>query len=203
MGCAVLEDDSDDGASLPNGSAARPLRFGGLDPEITRNVAVDRTHPEKVPHLCRPTALPATDKVCRIVDFGLTSLEIRATAGLRGGRLRSALARSDCVLRTKQGVHADAAFRTGVPLLALCADDPAVLEKGTTRSKADQSVPPRITRGPLQNLPDQAASARIKRGTILDAWPRDWDSATWPNADAGFIKAYQDILRIFEEARTA
>lgn len=203
MECAVREDDGDDGAARPKAGGARPLQFGVLGREITCSVAADGTLPGAAASLCRPTALQATNKVCRIVDLDLASLEIHSTAGLRGGRLRSTLSESDCVLRTKQGVHADAAFRTGVPSLSQCAGDPAVLEKSTASAGAHRFVTPRIPHRPLKDLPDQAAPRTVKRGTPFGDWPRDWDSAIWPNANAGLFKAEQDMLRGPEKARTA
>jgi hypothetical protein len=137
------------------------------------------------------------------VDLDLASLEIRMTAGLGGGRLRFALSESDCVLRTKQGVHADAAFRTGVPSLSQCAGDPAVLEKSTASAGAHRFVTPRIPHRPLKDLPDQAAPRTVERGTPFGDWPRDWDNAIWPNTNAGLFKAEQDMLRGPEKARTA
>ena len=203
MECALREDDSDDGAARPKARGARPSGFGVLDREITRNVAVDGTLPGAAASLCRPTTLPATEKVCRIVDLDLASLEIRMTAGLGGGRLRFALSESDCVLRTKQGVHADASFRTGVPSLSQCAGDPAVLEKSTASAGAHRFVTPRIPHRPLKDLPDQAAPRTVERGTPFGDWPRDWDNAIWPNTNAGLFKAEQDMLRGPEKARTA
>jgi hypothetical protein len=203
MECAVREDDGDDGTALPKGRGARPSGFGVLDREVIRNVAVDRTLPGAAASLCRPTAPPATDKVCRIVDFDLASLEIRTTAGLGGGGLRFPLSVSDHVLRTGQVVLAGSAFRTGVPFLTLCAGDPAVLEKSTASAGAHRFVTPCIPHRPLKNLPDQAAPRTVERGTPFGDWPRDWDSAIRPNANPGFIKADQDILRGPEEARTA
>ena len=203
MECALREDDSDDGAARPKARGARPSGFGVLDREITRNVAVDGTLPGAAASLCRPTTLPATEKVCRIVDFDLASLEIRMTAGLGGGHLRFPLSESDCVLWTEQVVLAGSAFRTVRPSLTLCAGDPAVLEKSTASAGAHRFVTPRIPHRPQQDLPDLAARAVVRRRTTLGEWPRDWNCAIWPNANAGFIKSDQDSLRCLEKAQTA
>jgi hypothetical protein len=170
---------------------------------MDRKVVFNGTLPGAAAYLCRPTALPAIDKVCGIGGFDLTSLEIRATARLRGGHLRSPLSVSDHVLQTEQAALADAAFRTAGPSLALCAEDPAILEDSTTCAGADQFVTPRIPHRPQQDLPDLAARAVVRRRTTLGEWPRDWNCAIWPNANAGFIKSDQDSLRCLEKAQTA
>jgi hypothetical protein len=202
MECAVPEEECNDDAAQPKGRAARPSGFGVLDRDIDRKVVSDGTLPG-VAYLYRPTALPAIDKVCGIEGFDLTSPEIRATARLRGGRLRFPLSVSDFVLQTAQVVLAESAFRTGIPSLTLCADDPAVLEKSTASAGADQIVTPRIQHGPPRNFSDQTDPGLVERGTTLSEWPRDWDCTTWPNATAEFSKSDQDILRILEKAQTA
>ncbi len=203
MECAVLKDDSDAGAARPKAGGARPSGLGVLGREITRNVAADGTLPGAAASLCRPTALQATNKVCRIVDFDLAFLEIRMTAGLGGGGLRFPLSMSDHVLRTEQVALAESAFRTSVPSLTLYAGDRAVLKKSTASAGAHRFVTPPIPHRPLKDLPDQAAPRTVKRGTPFGDWPRDWDSAIRPNANPGFNKADQDILRGPEKARTA
>jgi deoxyribodipyrimidine photo-lyase len=203
MECVVLEEYTADGAALSKGCAASPSGFGGLGPDLTRTVAVDGTRPAAAAHRCRRTALPATGKVCRIEDPDPTSLENRATAGLRDVRLWPAVSVSHSLLRTNKGALAEAACRTGVPLLTLGADGQAVLETSTTRAGDDQIVTPRITHGPLQNLPDRAAPAMVERGTPFGEWPRDWHSAIWPYANAGFFNSDQAILQSLEKARTA
>ena len=200
---AVLKDDSDDRAALPKGRAAPPPGFGVSDRDIDRTVVSDGTLPGAAPRLCRPTALHATDRVCGIKDLELSSPEIRATAGLRGGRLRFPWSVSDHVLRTEQVALAESAFRTGVLSLTLCAGDPAVLGKSTARAGAHRFVTPRIPHRLPKNPADQAVPGTVKRGLTLDARPRDADSEIWSNANDGLFKADQDMLRGPEEARTA
>ncbi len=200
---AVLKDDSDDGAALPKGRATRPSGFGVLDRETARKVVSNGTIPGAAASRCRPTALPATGKVCWIKDFDLTAPEIRVAARRRGGRVQFPVSVPDDVLRTAPVAHAASAFRTGVPSSTLRAGDPAVLEKPTAGAGAQQFVMPRLPHRPQQVLPDLAARAMVKRGTTFGEWPRDWDCAIWPHANAGLSKSDQHILRSLEKAQTA
>lgn len=148
----------------------------------------------------RPTVLLITDEDCRVEDFNLASLDIRAAATLIASHLRSSLPVSDLVLRFEAGALADAASQAGVVPLALLASDPGSLAKWVTNAGATQIVTPYITRGPLRDWLDQAAPSIAKYGIILCEWQRDWDAAIWPHATAGFFKVRQNTPRIIEQA---
>jgi deoxyribodipyrimidine photo-lyase len=85
-----------------------------------------------------------------------------------------------------------------VPVV-LRADDPACLAKWATAAGATQIATPYITRGPLRDWLDQAAPSLAARGITLCEWRRDWDTAIWPHATAGFFKVKQNIPRILEQ----
>jgi deoxyribodipyrimidine photo-lyase len=145
----------------------------------------------------RPTALLISDEDCRLEDFDLSALDIRKAATLTSSHLRSPLPVSDLVLRFEAGALQDAAKRSGFATTALRADDPASLVKWA--AGATQIVTPYVTRGPLRDWLDQAELA--KHGITLCEWRRDWDSAIWPHATAGFFKVKQNIAKILQDAQ--
>ena len=147
----------------------------------------------------RPTALLITDEDCRVEDFDLATLDIRTVATLAASHLRSPLAVSDLVTRFEDGALADAASRTGFAVTAMRANDPADLAKWAKAAGATQIATPYITRGPLRDWLDQAAPSLAKHGITLCEWRRDWDTAIWPYATAGFFKVKQNIPRILEQ----
>lgn len=151
----------------------------------------------------RPTALLITDEDCRVEDFELAAYDIRAVATLTASHLRSPLPVSDLVLRFEADALADAAQRSGFAATAMRADDPASLAKWARSAGAMQIATPYITRGPLRDWLDEAAPALAKAGITLCEWRRDWDSAIWPHATAGFFKVKQNIPRILEQAGLA
>lgn len=151
------------------------------------------------PEAGRPTALLITDEDCRVEDFDLAALDIRSVATLHASQLRSSLAVSDLVMQFEAEALADAARRVGTAPVVLRADDPACLAKWATAAGATQIATPYITRGPLRDWLDQAAPSLAARGITLCEWHRDWDTAIWPHATAGFFKVKQNIPRILEQ----
>lgn len=154
--------------------------------------------PVVTPHLGRPTAVLITDEDCRIEDFDLSSLDIRTTATLATSHLRSPWAVSDLVTQFETQALADAAHRVGGTVQTLHAGDPAALAKWAKAAGASQIATAYVTRGPLRDWLDQAAPALEAAGIPLCEWRRDWDSAIWPHATAGFFKVKQNIPRILE-----
>ncbi len=151
----------------------------------------------------RPTALLITDEDCRVEDFELAAYDMRTMATLTASHLRSPLPVSDLVLRFEADALDDAAKRSGFAATAMRADDPASLAKWATSAGATQIATPYITRGPLRDWLDEAAPALAKAGITLCEWRRDWDTAIWPHATAGFFKVKQNIPRILEKALSA
>ena len=147
----------------------------------------------------RPTALLITDEDCRVEDFALAVLDIRTAATLAAGHLRSDLPVSDLVLRFEDGALADAALRSGLACQKMRALDPAALAKWATGAGATQIATPYVTRGPLRDWLDQAGPSLAKAGISFCEWRRDWDSAIWPHATAGFFKVKQNIPGILAQ----
>ena len=152
------------------------------------------------PHPSRPTALLITDEDCRIEDFDLAALDIRTTATLACSHLRSPWPVSDLVTRFETEALADAAHRVGRASLAMQAADPDALAKWAVAAGATQIATAYVTRGPLRDWLDQAAPALQAAGIALCEWRRDWDTAIWPHATAGFFKVKQNIPQILQTA---
>ena len=152
------------------------------------------------PHPSRPTALLITDEDCRIEDFDLAALDIRTTATLACNHLRSPWPVSDLVTRFETEALADAAHRVGRATLAMQAADPDALAKWAVAAGATQIATAYVTRGPLRDWLDQAAPALQAAGIALCEWRRDWDTAIWPHATAGFFKVKQNIPQILQTA---
>ena len=149
-----------------------------------------------------PTALLITDEECRIEDFDRAGLDLRAVATLSTGALRSPLPVADAVLRFDEAAVADAAARIGAEPVRINADAPDVLAAWAAAQGARQIVTPYIPRGPLFDWMQDAAGPLAVRGITLTEWRRDWDSAIWPHARAGFFKVKQQIPRILADTRT-
>ncbi|KKC31085.1 FAD-binding domain-containing protein [Devosia psychrophila] len=157
----------------------------------------------KPPQPGRPTALLITDEDCRVEDFDLAALDIRTTATLSVSHLRSPLPVSDLVQRFEDGALADAALRSGFTLTVMRASDPAALAKWATGAGAMQIATPYITRGPLHDWLDEAAPSLAKAGISFCEWRRDWDTAIWPHATAGFFRVKQNIPHILDQVLPA
>jgi len=150
-----------------------------------------------------PTALLITDEDCRVEDFDLASLNIRSVATLTASHLRSPSKVSELVSGFEAGALADAALRVGVAPVSLHAGDPAALPKWSAGAGAAQIATPYVTQGPLRDWLDEAAPSLARSGITLCEWRRDWDSAVWPHATAGFFKVKQNIPRILKQVLPA
>ena len=155
--------------------------------------------PVTPPQPGQPTALLITDEDCRVEDFGLTTLDIRTAATLSASHLRSPLPMAENVARFEEAALVDAATRVGVSPTHLRADDPYDLAKWAATAGATQIATAYVTQGPLRDWLDQATPALAVRGISLCEWRRDWDSAIWPHATAGFFKVKKQIPRILEQ----
>ena len=151
------------------------------------------------PDRTRPSVLLMTDEDCRVEDFDLSMLELRGAATLGASHLRSPLPLSDLVARFEEGALADTAARLGGPVEVLRADHPRGLADWATTAGATQIVTPYVTRGPLFDWLEEARPHLDARDITLAEWRRDWDSAIWPHATAGFFKVKQKIPRILHE----
>ena len=157
----------------------------------------------KPPQPGRPTALLITDEDCRVEDFDLVALDIRTTATLSASHLRSPLPVSGLVQGFEDGALADAASRSGFTSTVMRASDPAALAKWATSAGATQIATPYITCGPLHDWLDEAAPSLAKAGISFCEWRRDWDTAIWPHATAGFFKVKQNIPHILDQVLPA
>lgn len=151
------------------------------------------------PDPAKPSVLLITDEDCRVEDFDTAMRDLRGAATLAASHLRSPLPVSDLVAHFEQDALADAAARLGRPVAALRANNPDLLADWAARSGASQIVTPYVTRGPLFDWLEEARPYLDARGITLAEWRRDWDSAIWPHATAGFFKVKQQIPRILHE----
>ena len=151
------------------------------------------------PQAGQPTALLITEDDCRVEDFDLRVLDIRASTTLHASHLRSVRAVADRVVRFEAAALVDAASRAGAGTAAMHAGVPGDLAVWAARAGATQIVTPCVPAGPLRDWLDEAAPALAARGITLCEWQRDWDAAIWPHATAGFFKVKQQIPRILEQ----
>ena len=154
--------------------------------------------PVTPPQPGKPTALLITDEDCCVQDFAFAPLDIRSTATLAASHLRSPLTVSDAVVQFEVAALSDAAARLGHQAASLRADHPDVLARWAAQAGVTQIVTPYVTRGPLHDWLQQATPLLAARGITLCEWRRDWDSAIWPHATAGFFKVKQQIPRLLE-----
>ena len=186
-------------------------RFAPSDSDLAVDVAaLDHLEPEGLPPVLplraintpragKPTALLITEDDCRVEDFDLAGLDIGARATLEASHLRSPRPVSDAVVAFEAAALADAASRAGGGFAQLRACVPGDLATWAARAGASQIVTPFVPTGPLRDWLDYAAPALAAGGITLCEWRRDWDSAIWPHATAGFFKVKQQIPRILEQ----
>jgi deoxyribodipyrimidine photo-lyase len=190
-------------------------RFAPRDSDLADVVAgLEATEPDGLPPVLplrvvtppqpgRPTGLLITEEDCRIEDFALDSLDIRAAATLAASHLRSPLPVAVAVAQFEDAALADAAARAGVTAVAVRADHPEDLARWAVAAGVTQIVTPYVPRGPLHDWLAEAAPALATRGIVLAEWQRDWDTAIWPHATAGFFKVKQQIPRILQQMELA
>ena len=190
-------------------------RFAPRDSDLAEVVTgLEATEPDGLPPLLplravttpqpgRPTGLLITEEDCRIEDFALDGLDIRAAATLAASHLRSPLPVADAVAQFEDVALADAATRARGTAAALRADHPEALARWATGAGVTQIVTPYVPRGPLYDWLTEATPALAAQGIVLAEWRRDWDCAIWPHATAGFLKVKQQIPRILQQMELA
>ena len=146
-----------------------------------------------------PTALLITEEDCQSEDFESLSLDIRAAATLSGSHLRSPRDVSSQVASFEAGALADAANRAGLEPEKMRADEFNGLVRLAERTGIRQIVTPYLPVGPLRDWFDEATPALDAAGITLAEWRRDWDTAIWPHATAGFFKVKKKIPLILHE----
>lgn len=191
-------------------------RFTPSDGDLARNI-LDLTDEEpdglppvqglralRLPMPGIPTALLITEEDCRVEDFNLASLDICATATLDASNLRSPRPVADSVLKFEARALSDAAARIeailGVGSISLHSGIAEDLINWAKRSGAKQIVTPYIPVGPLHDWLRDVEPVLTESGIGLCEWQRDWDSAIWPHATAGFFKVKERIPAILKRA---
>ena len=152
-----------------------------------------------VPQRGLPTALLITDEDCRIEDFDLSGLDLRGTATLSCSHLRALRPVADAVLAFETAALADAATRLNVSPMRLSATHPMILVEWAQEVGAKQIFTPFVTRGPLRDWLNRAAPILAERGITFCEHRRDWDTAIWPHATAGFFKVRKHIPQILNK----
>jgi deoxyribodipyrimidine photo-lyase len=147
----------------------------------------------------QPTALLITEEDCRVEDFDLAALDIRAAWTLEASHLRSSGPVGDAVTQFERAALADVAGRAGFAAQALRAGVPGDLAAWAMRAGVTQIVTAYVPQGPLRDWIDAATPALAARGITFAEWRRDWDSAIWPHATAGFFKVKERIPKILAE----
>jgi deoxyribodipyrimidine photo-lyase len=155
--------------------------------------------PNTAPDLQVPSVLLLTEEDCLSEAFDLSDLDLRGIATLEASHLRSPLGVAEAVAAFEAGALADAAARRGGGAVRLRADHPEVLAKWAAGCGARQIVTPYIPRGPLFDWIEEAKPLMAAKGITLVEIRRDWDSAIWPHATAGFFKVREKIPQILEQ----
>jgi deoxyribodipyrimidine photo-lyase len=164
--------------------------------------------PVTAPRPDLPTALLITEEDCRLEDFPLSMLELRAAATLSASQLRSPRRVADAVERFEAAALDDAAGRVreaglAVEVERLRAAQPGMLAAWAASRGVIQIATPYVARGPLRDWLDEATPHLDAAGIVLAEWRRDWDEALWPHATAGFFKVKQQIPRLLSRAESS
>ena len=101
----------------------------------------------------------------------------------------------------ENGALKDTVARTGMESTVLRAGVPSDLARWAKRMGAAQIATPYVPTGPLRDWLLEAMPALGEANIDLVEWRRDWDSAIWPHATAGFFKVKKQIPAILEEMR--
>lgn len=140
-----------------------------------------------------PTLLLITEEDCRVEDFDLSALDVRAAATLSASHLRSALPVGENVRAFEDAALADAATRSGLESTPLRATSVDALTGLAVHRGIRQIVTPYVPEGPLRDWLRANEPALAQAGMRFCELRRDWDTAVWPHATAGFFKVKQRI----------
>lgn len=147
-----------------------------------------------------PSALLITEEDCRAEDFPLARFDIRVAATLAASHLRSPRPVSGLVTCFEAEALADAAARSAADAKPLRADTPHALLDWAGQAGARQILTPYIPEGPLRDWLSSAAPLLAREGIAVCEWRRDWDTAIWPHATAGFFKVREKMPGILQAA---
>ncbi|MGA1344294.1 MAG: FAD-binding domain-containing protein [Hyphomonas sp.] len=187
-------------------------RFTPSETDFAADVqGLEATEPEGLPPVTplrvlsppvpgRPSVLLITEEDCRTEDFPLARFDIRAAATLAASHLRSPRPVSGLITRFEAEALADAAARSAPDAKLLRADTPHVLIDWAGQAGARQILTPCIPEGPLRDWLSAAAPLLAREGIAVCEWRRDWDTAIWPHATAGFFKVREKMPAILQAA---
>ena len=147
----------------------------------------------------QPSVLLITEEDCRPEDFDLQSLNLVGCATVAASHLRSPRPVAEFVEEFERGALSDTASRIGLETTELRAGVPTDLARWASRAGATQIATPYIPTGPLQDWMLEAMPALEEAGIELVEWRRDWDTAIWPHATAGFFKVKKHIPTILQD----
>ena len=147
----------------------------------------------------QPSVLLITEEDCRPEDFDLQSLNLVGCATVAASHLRSPRPVAEFVEKFERGALSDTASRMGLEATELRAGVPTDLARWASRAGATQIATPYIPTGPLQDWMLEAMPALEEAGIELVEWRRDWDTAIWPHATAGFFKVKKHIPTILQD----
>ena len=151
----------------------------------------------------QPSVLLITEEDCRPEDFDLQSLNLVGCATVAASHLRSPRPVAEFVEKFERGALSDTASRMGLEATELRAGVPTDLARWASRAGATQIATPYIPTGPLQDWMLEAMPALEEAEIELVEWRRDWDTAIWPHATAGFFKVKKHIPTILQDIRLA
>lgn len=143
-----------------------------------------------------PTLLLITEEDCRVEDFDLGALDVRAAATLSASHLRSSLPVGENVRAFEDAALVDAATRSGFEATPLQATSVDALSGLAVHRGVRQIVTPYVPEGPLRDWLRGNEPALAQAGMRFCELRRDWDTAVWPHATAGFFKVKQRIPEI-------
>ncbi len=146
-----------------------------------------------------PTALLLTEEDCMIEDFAPHALDFCASAKLHASHLRSDHEVNALVTQFEANALTDAAARLDLTPDNLTAKDPADLAKWAAKSGAKQIATGYFPQGPLFDWMQDTQPALDDAGITLTEWQRDWDTAIWPHATAGFFKVKKAVPMIVQD----
>ena len=146
----------------------------------------------------RPTVLLITDEDCQPETLGFDLSTLRGTATVQTTAERSPLPVSDGVSRFDRDALADAAARVG-GATALILPRGRDLAEWAVRAQATQIVTAFVPQGPVRDWLDSILPALTEAGITLAEVQREWDTAVWPYATAGFFKVKKKIPRLIGE----
>lgn len=145
-----------------------------------------------------PTVLLISEEDCRPEDFDLSSLNLVGCATLAASHLRSPRSVAPLVEGFERGALIDTASRIGLDVTELQAGVPTDLARWASRLGVTQIVTSYIPTGPLRDWVLEAMPSLEEAEIDWVEWRREWDSAIWPHATAGFFKVKKQIPAIME-----